>query len=295
MQFEPKQEIYDEIARVCLDTHAKKETLSVDQMLMRLMDIEGIPMHCPYHHYIMPAALLTLAALEQGLPEETLSALLLTAQERAKAVPGGVCGNFGACGSAVGVGIFVSIFTGSSPKSTSTWKSCNEATGKALLRLAEYGGPRCCKRTGFLAAAEAVDYANSQLGLHLRINDRMICRYHHKNAECLEVQCPFYPKADTKTGLAEKTPVIVPESLMPKPNGSDCACMKKPVDLSAHKGILHWNVSVGARVTQGQVLCEGEADKKVVEITAPCAGVLTEILIDEDCVFRAGDILGYIE
>ena len=295
MQFEPKQEVYDAITAQCLAAHAGKELLTIDELLMRLMDLEGIPMHCPYHHYIMPAALLTLAAIERDLPKETLTAWLSTAQERGKLVPGGVCGNFGACGNGVGVGIFVSILTGSTPKSTDTWKLCNEASAKALLHLAEYGGPRCCKRTAFLAAAEAVDFANSQLGLHLRIHDQILCRYHHKNAECLEDSCPFYPKAAPQANSTERTPITVPASLMPKPNGSDCACMKKPVDLSAHKGILHWNVSPGTRVTRDQVLCEGEVDKKVVEILAPCDGVLAEVLIEDECVFRAGNILGYIE
>ena len=90
--------------------------------------------------------------------------------------------------------------------------------------------------------------------------------------------------------------IIVPESLLPKPQPyRNCQCMKEPVDLTLKKGTLTWLVEKGEKVAEGQTLCEGEVDKKTVEIKAPADGVLAEILIDDDHVFKAGDILGYIE
>ena len=191
MQFEPKQEVYDAITAQCLAAHAGKESLTIDELLMRLMDLEGIPMHCPYHHYIMPAALLTLAAIERDLPKETLTAWLSTAQERGKLVPGGVCGNFGACGNGVGVGIFVSILTGSTPKSTDTWKLCNEASAKALLHLAEYGGPRCCKRDSFAAITAAARFSAEHFGIVMELPAKIRCTFSGQNRECLGSACPY--------------------------------------------------------------------------------------------------------
>lgn len=93
-----------------------------------------------------------------------------------------------------------------------------------------------------------------------------------------------------------KKEIIVPDSLMPKPLPyRNCECMKQPIDLKEKKGILKWLCSTGEKVEKGQVICEGEADKKTVEITAPCEGVLCEKCIEDEFVFRAGDVLGYIE
>lgn len=190
-----KQEVFDRITEVCLKTFDEGEKCRVEEMLMKLMDVQGVPMHYPYHHYIMPAALLTLAALSAGKSREELEQWLTTAQERAKTVPGGVCGNCGSCGAAVGVGIFVSVFSGASPMAKENWRWANEATGKCLLRIASYPGPRCCKRTLFLSALEGTPYANERLGLDFEIAENIQCRYHGKNADCLEEECPFYKEA----------------------------------------------------------------------------------------------------
>ncbi len=90
--------------------------------------------------------------------------------------------------------------------------------------------------------------------------------------------------------------IIVPESLMPKPQPyRNCECMKQPVDLVTKKGTLTWLKRLGDRIEKGEVICEGEVDKKTVEITAPCSGMLVEQTIEDEFVFRAGDVLGYIE
>lgn len=90
--------------------------------------------------------------------------------------------------------------------------------------------------------------------------------------------------------------IIVPDSLMPKPQPyRNCECMKKPVDLKTKKGVVAWLCQVGEHVEKGQVICEGEADKKTVEITAPASGILCEKTVEDELVFQAGDILGYIE
>ncbi len=187
-----KQEIFDQITQTCMETFSEGKLCKAEEMLMKLMDIPGVPMHYPYHHYIMPASLLTLAAISTGKEPEELRSWLQAAEERAKQVPGGVCGNCGSCGAAVGVGIFVSVFSGASPMAKESWQWANEAAGKCLIRIASYPGPRCCKRTLFLAAQEGVPYCNEKLGLDLAVSENITCRYHHRNADCLEDVCPFY-------------------------------------------------------------------------------------------------------
>ncbi len=191
-KIELKQEVFEQIKEVCLDVYRNGTAIKVDQMMKKLMDIEGIPMHYPYHHFIMPAGLLTLAAVERNSEEGELSQWLELAEERAKTVPGGFCGNCGTCGSAVGVGIFISILTGATPMAVENWQWANEATGKCLIKISQYPGPRCCKRTTFLASVESVPYINEKCGLHFDINEDIKCDYHIKNATCLEKECPFY-------------------------------------------------------------------------------------------------------
>lgn len=195
-KIELKQEIFDAITETCVQMYRSGEAMTADQALMRLMDLPGIPMHYPYHHYILPAAFLTLAAMEDGSTEETLREWLAAAQERAKMVPGGFCGNCGSCGAGVGAGIFLSVYTGAAPVKRENWNLANEMTGRCLIKIASCPGPRCCKRTLFLSAQECCEYAGEKLGLHLTVSPEIKCHYYSKNPDCLREECPFFEKEE---------------------------------------------------------------------------------------------------
>lgn len=184
--------IYTRIRQYCTETLKEGKTPAADELLTELMDLDGIPIHYPYHHFIMPAALLTLASIEEHVSPEALDEMLVQAQERAMQVPGGACGNFGSCGNAVGAGIFLSIYTDTTPLSAQSWQWVNEITGRCLLAIAQVPGPRCCKRTGYLSLQASVPYVNEKLGLHIRLSDKIVCHFHEKNAECKKELCPFY-------------------------------------------------------------------------------------------------------
>lgn len=293
MYFELKQELFDRLREICMETRRAEESMSVTRMLTRLMDLEGLPMHCPYHHFIVPAALLTQSAVFEKRDVSELSAWLDLAEERAKTVPAGFCGECGTCGSAVGVGMFLSIYTGATPKSVENWQQANEITGIFLQKIAAYPGPRCCKRTSFLAVNEGVPYLNEKLGLEFTIETDPSCTYHNRNAECLEGECPFYEggEAMRDTGRA----IIVEAEKMPKKDPAKiCKCMNEPVKLESKKGTLFWVKQTGDTVKKGEVICEGEVEKKTVEFPAPCDGVLTQQCVGDGEVFTAGDILGYV-
>lgn len=293
MYFELKQELFDRLREICMETRRAEESMSVTRMLTRLMDLEGLPMHCPYHHFIVPAALLTQSAVFEKRDVSELSAWLDLAEERAKTVPAGFCGECGTCGSAVGVGMFLSIYTGATPKSVENWQQANEITGICLQKIAAYPGPRCCKRTSFLAVNEGVPYLNEKLGLEFTIETDPSCTYHNRNAECLEGECPFYEggEAMRDTGRA----IIVEAEKMPKKDPAKiCKCMNEPVKLESKKGTLFWVKQTGDTVKKGEVICEGEVEKKTVEFPAPCDGVLTQQCVGDGEVFTAGDILGYV-
>lgn len=293
MYFELKQELFDRLREICMETRRAEESMSVTRMLTRLMDLEGLPMHCPYHHFIVPAALLTQSAVFEKRDVSELSAWLDLAEERAKTVPAGFCGECGTCGSAVGIGMFLSIYTGATPKSVENWQQANEITGICLQKIAAYPGPRCCKRTSFLAVNEGVPYLNEKLGLEFTVETDQSCTYHNRNAECLEGECPFYEGGEAMRDTRQA--IIVEAEKMPKKDpAKTCKCMNEPVKLESKKGTLFWVKQTGDAVKKGDVVCEGEVEKKTVEFLAPCDGVLTQQCVRDGEVFTAGDILGYV-
>ena len=112
-------------------------------------------------------------------------------QTRAKKVPGGVCGFWGACGAGISTGMFVSIITGSTPLATKEWGLSNKMTSKALGAIGEIGGPRCCKRDSFTAIREAVLFAKENLNVEME-TDKIICTFSELNNQCIKERCPYY-------------------------------------------------------------------------------------------------------
>ncbi len=185
--------VFELIKERCLDVFDSARAENVMTLAEELMDMPEIPMHYPFHHYIVPAALLTVIAAERGDSRERLSDMLETAKGRAALVPGGACGNMGNCGACVGAGICMSVYTDSTPMSEKTWSWANELTGRCLIHLSSVEGPRCCKRACFMVLQEAVPFINEKLGTRLVINENQICKYYENNVQCRKNGCPFYP------------------------------------------------------------------------------------------------------
>ena len=183
----------ERIRTACLETFDRGKPCSAFDLVQRLMDLPELPMHCPYHHFLMPAALLTAANLSSGGSRETLERQLRTAGERAGSVPGGYCGQFGACGAAVGAGIFASVWQGTDPHSKSGWAACNEMTARCLASIAAVEGPRCCKRVTYLTLGAAVPAAAQLLGVDLGPVPAIRCHHFSRSRDCRGTACPFFP------------------------------------------------------------------------------------------------------
>jgi uncharacterized protein DUF5714 len=179
----------DAIERFCLATEST-DPLEIARTLMRLPELA---LHGPEHHFLVAGALAAAHANARETPAEK-ARLLGEARRRSEPVAGGFCGFQGACGAAVGVGIYVSLATGATPLATEGWALANGATAKALGALARVGGPRCCKRTSFLALLAAVQYARAHLGVEMGGRGEA-CEHSELNAECIRTRCPFYPRS----------------------------------------------------------------------------------------------------
>jgi hypothetical protein len=173
------------ISRFCVETKLSDPI----EMAMLLMRDERIKMHGPEHHFLVPAVLLAACYVgNQLLKTEKIK----QAQNRSKNVLGGFCGFYGACGAAVGTGIAVSLITGANPLSIEEWKLSNLMTATSLKRIAEHGGPRCCKRDTFLALLDASDFLAENLNIKLIVKRDIKCEFGRYNKECTTVNCAFY-------------------------------------------------------------------------------------------------------
>ena len=154
-----------------------------------LVDIPGMRMHDFKHHVAVGASL--IAAYCNVMHDDRKSDLLQKMSERGRKVPPGSCGLMGNCGAAVSVGTFVSLITGTTPYSDKTWAEANRATAEPLLKMAEIGGPRCCKRNSYIALGVGDDCA-SRFGCELDLPEEVICKRHDDNKECIKERCPYY-------------------------------------------------------------------------------------------------------
>lgn len=182
---------YDSITMRCVEWLDNGHGTVLD-LLELLMDTPGVPMHDPVHHYIMPAVLLSMSVRKAQLDKNILLEKLKTAEERARKVLPGFCGWWGCCGSAIGCGIFASVWLEANPKQEKYWANINAFTAACLNSVSSIGGPRCCKRTSYLALSTAVRESLPLLGVDLGPMEKPVCTWSPFNNECRREACPFY-------------------------------------------------------------------------------------------------------
>lgn len=156
-----------------------------------LMKNPQINLHGPEHHFLVPAALLA-AWYNRHVNPFLKDAAIIKARRRAEELKGGICGTHGACGAAIGTGIFISLITGATPLSKEEWRLANLMTAQALEVIAKNGGPRCCKRNSFLAIKKAADYLKAHFATKLPLAEKFICEFTIHNPECLGEECCFH-------------------------------------------------------------------------------------------------------
>ena len=183
------QVIYDECIKY-FDNSSEDDPV---EMATQIMKIQNFPMHSPHHHFLVPAVLLTAAALNTGMEKQVFVDKLLLIQKRAKTVPGAICGEFGACGAGVGSGLFAAVWLETTPHSKELLKDVGAFTANALSSIASYPGPRCCKRVTYLALESGVrDYG--KLGIEMNCKD-VVCGFFPQNKDCIGKKCRYIPKS----------------------------------------------------------------------------------------------------
>lgn len=172
------------VLELCLN-ESSKNPIEIVEMLMRQPFCH---MHGPEHHIMVGAALLT--AYKNAGGEIDLQNSLIEMINRAKSVPGGACGFWGACGAGISTGMFVSIISSSTPLTSKPLGLSNLMTSKSLNEIGTVGGPRCCKRNSFLAILTAIDFVNKNFGIELE-KPNVVCGHSSENNQCIKAACSF--------------------------------------------------------------------------------------------------------
>lgn len=175
----------DAIVNICLH-HESNNPVEVFE---QLVSMPFCYMHGPEHHVIVGASLLTAYRNSGG--EIDLALALPEMVRRGRQVPGGVCGNWGACGAALSSGMAVAIITKSTPLATEAWRLSNLATAEALMNISRHGGPRCCKRDSYKALQSTRDFVARELGVEM-VHSQITCSRSEKNNQCLRKGCPYF-------------------------------------------------------------------------------------------------------
>lgn len=179
---------YQAIVNACLQEKGKNPI----QIFGKIADQEYIRIHGPEHHVLDGASLLT--AYHNAGGNLDLRQSLDELVKRGAQMPGATCGLWGVCGAVSSVGAALSIIDQTGPLTEDeSWGNHMRFTSKALEALAQVGGPRCCKRDGFLVLREAVKFVNDNYGVSLEQSD-IHCHYSDKNKQCKKNGCPFYRK-----------------------------------------------------------------------------------------------------
>ena len=174
----------DSIFGLCLSENSRDPIAILEKM----MSMPFCHMHGPEHHVLVGAALLT--AYKNAGGDLNFPKALQEMYSRGKAVPGGACGFWGACGAGVSAGQFVAIATASTPLAVEPWGLSNQMTAKALDSIGKVGGPRCCKRDSYLAILAAIDFAAEHL--HIQMEKSIpVCTRSRQNNQCIGKRCPF--------------------------------------------------------------------------------------------------------
>lgn len=161
------------------------------ELAQEIMADQAIYPNGPEHHSLVGAVLLT--AYRNAGGDIDLEAALAELRKRSLQVPGGTCGFWGTCGAAVSAGQFYSIISGSTPMTQDPWAATARLTSRIIGKLADVGGPRCCKRTGFTSIIESARYTAETMGVEMELPERTVCTFMARNVECRKQDCPFFP------------------------------------------------------------------------------------------------------
>ena len=180
-----QEEAIEAIRSICTSTK-EKDMLALLQLIR---SHPSIPMHGPEHHSMIPGIFL---ACYRNCGGDIGSKEILTGINRGADVPGGVCGFWGTCGAAIGIGIGVSTILAATPITPGPRQLAQTFSSRILAILAGFKGGRCCQRETYIALTEAAKLSAELLSIPLQANAELHCDQYLHNKECIRKQCPLW-------------------------------------------------------------------------------------------------------
>jgi hypothetical protein len=149
-------------------------------------------MYGPEHHVLTPAVILTaLKNNKINKPDgsKITNKDIYEAIRRASKIPGGWCGFYGSCGSGMGSGVAISIFTGATPARDKERTLANKMTSRSLNKIGD-NLEHCCKRSVRISICEALDFLREEFGISLDYSPNK-CIFSDANPKCEKIRCSF--------------------------------------------------------------------------------------------------------
>ncbi len=157
-------------------------------LAMRIFELNGLNMHGPEYHSIVPAVLVTAWQNAYQMRDQSK---IDEAIRRGQQVPGGSCGLAGNCGAGVGAGVASAIISESTPLTGPERQQALQATGQALMAIGQFAGARCCKRDAIVSIETFVKSTPYFKQAEPLAN--YICKQFAQNKTCLGTKCPYFP------------------------------------------------------------------------------------------------------
>ena len=175
---------WHKICKVCLSEKSKNPI----EIMCALMDLDFCNIHGCEHHTMVAAALLTayfntISDTDSKVPmnlEEALRKL----ESVSELTIGGGCDYWKNCGAIDGAYKFWNVISESDSIPISLLIEIGNAVGSV-------GGPRCCKRSAYLAIIKATELVRKHLGVEMELPDILACKYSTRNTDCIKEDCPF--------------------------------------------------------------------------------------------------------
>jgi SAM-dependent methyltransferase len=179
------KDAFDIVTDLCLGS---RETDMI-KLFNRIRRHPAVPLHGPEHHFAVPGA---ITAAYRNLGGAISDDQILSALERGKAIPGGVCAFWGGCGAALGVGIAFGIILESTPVKAGPRQTIQQVTGKIIERLGEIAAARCCQRESWTALIIASQMSQTILPIAMPVDTDLACTQAGQNRECPGRRCPYF-------------------------------------------------------------------------------------------------------
>jgi len=188
---------------VCDSCHAADALMFTKQFLTqtKIKDLIGafkalrahpsFNLHGPEHHYAVAGV---IPAVYKNLGGHISNDSILTAIDRATAVPGGSCGFWGGCGSFLGAGIGFGVILDSNPLKPRQRQMLIKIVSEISGEIAKVKAARCCQRECWISLKKASEISDQYIDISLPANDDVICEQMDQNKECIKSACPFYYK-----------------------------------------------------------------------------------------------------